>query len=210
MRVAFSRAPVTLLLLAAIAGVFVLEVIQGGSTDQRVLLELGANSGPHIARGEVWRLFTAMFLHIGLLHLVVNGWALFQLGALMEIWVGSLGFSLVYLASGLGGSAASFLWTWVLNGQEQISAGASGAIFGVLGALIGFLLRRRDRLTPAARSLLTQLVFWAGLNVFLGFSVPGIDNAGHLGGLAVGLVLGPFLDSREQQSRGQPRNPEPG
>lgn len=190
------RIPVTALLLAAIAAVFVLEGVRGGSTDSRVLVELGANFGPLVDEGQVWRFLTAMFLHIGFLHLLVNGWALFQLGGLMELWVGSGRFAAVYLATGLSGSAASYLWSWQLREQAIISAGASGAIFGILGALVTFLARRRDRLTPAAKSLLGQLLLWAGFNVVLGLTTPGIDNAGHMGGLILGLVVGPFLGSK--------------
>lgn len=197
------RAPVTAGLLAAIAAVFVLEVISGGSESREVLIRLGANWGVGIAQGELWRLVASMFLHIGLLHLAVNGWALYQLGSLMEIWVGSARFATVYFASGISGSVASFLWTsWIRGAPESVSAGASGAIFGILGALIAFLVRRRDRLTPAARSLLGQLLFWAGLNIFLGLTAPGIDNAGHMGGLALGWLFGLFVQPREA-----PRSP---
>ena len=80
--------------------------------------------------------------------------------------------------------------------------GASGAIFGLLGALIAFLLRRRSRLTPLAKSLLSQLLFWAGINIVMGVSVRLIDNAAHLGGLAAGLVLGlVFRDQRNPAER---------
>ena len=192
-------APVTATLLVAIGAMFVVEMAFGGSTRTDVLVTLGANVGREIARGQVWRLVASMFLHIGLLHLVVNGWALYQLGALMEIWVGSIRFAGLYFVTGIAGSLASFVWSHHLRGREDVvSAGASGAIFGILGALIGFLLRRRDRLTPQAKSLLGQLLFWAGLNVFLGFSIAVIDNAGHLGGLATGFVLGLGLKARKE------------
>ncbi len=194
------RAPLTAALLASIAGAYLLEIAWGmrlgdglgGPTDLRVLVALGANVWP--LDGEYWRLAASLFLHIGLLHLLVNGWALYQLCGLFEIWLGAARLALVYFAGGLAGSAASLAFT--LHGSERLSAGASGAIFAVLGALIAFLLRRRERLRPEARSLLMQLLFWAGLNVFLGFSAAGIDNAGHLGGCAVGLVLGVFLRER--------------
>lgn len=192
-------APVTAALLGAIGAMFVVEMALGGSTRSDVLVTLGANVGGEVARGEVWRLVASMFLHIGLLHLLVNGWALYQLGALMEIWVGSTRFAGLYFLSGIAGSLTSFVWSYHLWGRDAVvSAGASGAIFGVLGALIGFLLRRRDRLTPQAKSLLTQLLFWAGLNLFLGFTIAVIDNAGHMGGLATGFVLGLGLKARTE------------
>jgi len=201
----FRRAPVTAALLAAIGAVFVVETVLGGSTNEQVLVLLGANVWP--LHGEYWRLLASMFLHIGLVHVLVNGWALYQLGGLFEIWVGSARMALVYFAAGLTGSATS-LWLTLSATQASLSAGASGAIFGILGALIAFLLRRRDRLTPMAKGLLLQLLFWAALNVFLGLSATGIDNSAHMGGCAVGLLIGAFLRGR-QPERPQPAPPPP-
>lgn len=190
----WRNTPVTVLLLIAIAGMFLLETWAGGSTDPRVLYALGANHpGAVLEQGEWWRLASSMFLHIGFLHLLLNGWALYQLGSLFELAVGSRDLVIVYFVSGLAGSAASL---WLTQG---LSAGASGAIFGLLGALIAFLLRRRGRLNAFGSSLLTQLVVWAAINVFIGFSTPGIDNAAHLGGCAAGFGLGLVL--RESSPR---------
>lgn len=183
--------PVTALLLAVIIGVFGLEWYSGGSTDTEVLTRLGGNVKERVLEGEWWRLVTSVFLHIGIFHLFVNGWALMQLGTLFERWIGSGKLLFAFLLCGIAGSAASVAWR-----AEGLSAGASGAIFGLLGTLITFLLRRREMLVPAAKSILSQLVMWAGINIFLGFSVPGIDNAAHLGGLAAGLVLGLILRER--------------
>jgi rhomboid protease GluP len=185
-----SRTPVTTLLLLAIAAVFVLETVRGGSTDTGVLLALGANYPPLVRQGEYWRLVTSMFLHIGLLHVVLNGWGLYQLGGLFEFLLGSGRLLVVYFATGIAGSIASLFFT------RSLSAGASGAIFGLLGALIAFLMKRRERLTPQAKSLLMQLVFWAAINVFFGFSNPGIDNSAHLGGCAAGFLIGLLLKER--------------
>ncbi len=172
------QAPVTTLLLVLIGIVFLAETLLGGSTDPRVLLTLGANFPPLVLGShQYWRLVASMFLHIGFVHLLVNGWALLQLGALFELILGSRKLLLVYFVSGIAGSLASVMFT------QSLSAGASGAIFGVMGALIAFLLKRRQLLTPQAKGLLSQLVGWAAINVFLGFSIPGIDNAAHLGGL---------------------------
>ncbi len=188
-----SRAPVTRLILALIAVVFVLEVLRGGSTQIAVLLELGANYSPLVlGKGQWWRLLTSMFLHIGIMHLLFNGFALFQLGTLYESWTGSAKFSALYFATGLAGSLASTLFHG-LRGSPTVSAGASGAIFGLLGALIALLLKRRDRLLPQARSLLQQLAFWAGINILLGFTGMSLDNAAHLGGFLSGLALGFFV-----------------
>ena len=176
---------------------FALEVLRGGSTQIGVLLELGANYAPLVlGQGQWWRLFTSMFLHIGILHLLFNGFALFQLGTLYESWTGSVKFASVYLVTGLAGSLASTLFHSLSGHQPAVSAGASGAIFGLLGALIALLLKRRDRLLPQARSLLKQLAFWAGLNILLGFTGMSLDNAAHLGGMVAGMALGFVIEPK--------------
>jgi rhomboid protease GluP len=191
--VSLRRAPVTYLLLAAIAAVFLAETLLGGSANRQVLVLLGANVPRYVEAGQWWRLVASTFLHVGLLHLLFNGWALYQLGQLFEVWMGSARMAAVYFASGIVGSAASVLF---LPTPDSVSAGASGAIFGLLGALLAFLLRRRQRLAPAAKSLLLQLAFWAVLNVVLGFTSSEIDNAGHLGGCLAGLLIGWSLRPR--------------
>lgn len=187
------RAPLTAALLVSIVSVFLLQVASGLAFGGPWLVRLGASYAPAILGGQLWRLVTAMFLHADVLHLLFNGWALFQLGALVELWMGSRRFALVYFVSGLAGSLASVGWDLV-SGQAVPSVGASGAVFGLLGALIAFLGRRRGRLTPQARSLLFQLLFWAGINIFFGFTAQFIDNAAHLGGFFVGLGLGAFVE----------------
>lgn len=185
---AFSRStPVTNLLLLAIGAGFAGQLFLGDN-----LVDWGANYGPVVWRGEYWRLVTSMFLHGGFVHLLLNGWALYQLGGLFELWLGSRRLLLVYFVAGIAGSLASAVWS------DNPSVGASGAIFGILGALISFLLRRREMLTPQAKSLLGQLVLWAGINVVFGFSVPRIDNAAHLGGFAAGLLLGLVFSERRR------------
>jgi rhomboid protease GluP len=197
------RAPVTVALLVAIGAVYAADALVG----DHLLLRLGANHEPAVEAGQYWRLLTSVFLHLGLLHLAVNCWALYQLGSLLEIWLGSARLALVFLVSGLAGSLASVVFT--LAGTNGVSAGASGAIFGILGALIAFLARRRDRLRPAARSLLWQLLFWAGVNVVLGIRVEIIDNAAHMGGFAAGLALGFFLRERAVDRRPPVYQPAP-
>jgi rhomboid protease GluP len=183
----FRRSPVTTILLIAIVVVYGLQVFSGQD-----LTEAGANFGPQVREGQYYRLVTSMFLHGSLLHLALNGWALFQLGALFELLAGSPRMLLVYFVTGIAGSLASATFTQVH------SVGASGAIFGLLGGLIAFLLRRRGALTPQGKAILMQLLFWAAVNVFFGFSDPQIDNAAHLGGCAAGLLLGFVLPERRQ------------
>jgi rhomboid protease GluP len=186
------QTPVTILLLAAIAAAFGLEMMRGATDDARALVALGANYPPAVLQqGQWWRLVTSMFLHGGFLHLFFNGWALVQLGGLFERWIGSGRLIFTYFATGICGSLASVLFT------NNVSVGASGAIFGLLGALIAFLLRRRNRLAAGGKSILSQLVFWAGLNLILGASMPMIDNFAHIGGLVAGFVVGLLLRERQ-------------
>jgi len=207
MRTGLQRTPATALLLIAIAGGFLLEMWAGGTTDAQVSMRLGANQAAAVWRGEWWRLVASTFLHAGILHLVFNGWALYQLGSLFEIWLGSSRLLVTYFASGVAGSLASVLWNTFGGGNlYRPSVGASGAIFGLLGALIAFLFRRRSRLTPVAKSLFTQLLFWAGANLVLGATFPLIDNAAHLGGLVAGLSAGLVL---EGQGERRPPRPAP-
>lgn len=188
------RTPVTTFLIVAIGIGFALQFFLG-----RALTDAGANYGPAVWQGgEYYRLVTSMFLHGGIVHLLLNGWALYQLGSMVEIWMGSGRMLLIYFVGGIAGSIASTFWT------QSLSVGASGAIFALLGALIAFLLRRREFLNAQAKGLLSQLVGWAVINVFFGFSVPGIDNAAHLGGCAGGFLLG--LVSRERRQYRLPGN----
>ena len=161
---------------------------RGGSESPEVLLQFGAMYGPLIAAGEYWRLFTAMFLHVGLLHLAFNGFGLLIFGRIVEGIYGPVRFSLIYVLAGLFGSVASYL----LN-SVSIGAGASGAIFGVLGALAAFFLVRREMLGEVGRQNLTGLAVIAAINLVFGFSQPGIDNWAHMGGLVAGFALGMAL-----------------
>jgi rhomboid protease GluP len=188
--VPMARPRVTYVLLGAIVLMFVVETALGGSTDTEVLVRLGAKVTPLIAAGEYWRLLTAMFLHIGLAHLFFNGYALFAIGTELERLYGYPRFTSIYFLSGLFGSLASYAFSYTL------SAGASGAIFGVIGALAAFFALHRERLGAWGRSRLANIVFLIAINLFLGFTQPGIDNLGHLGGLVSGFLLGWALAPR--------------
>ena len=192
MRLRLSRAPATAALLAAITIIFVIEWVTGALFDDGALVQMGAIMPlPYIvAHGEYWRWLSGMFLHGGFLHWAANCWALYQLGMLFEIMFGTSRFLLVYFVTGLCASIASS------NFAHGPAVGASGAILGILGAFI-FSIRRSPqwRHEPWTKSLLSQLVFWAILNIALGFSVSYIDNAAHIAGLVTGLLMG-FLPHR--------------
>jgi rhomboid protease GluP len=157
----------------------------GGSDNPEVLLEFGAMFGPLIARGEYWRLFTAMFLHVGILHLLFNMFGLFIFGRLVEGIYGHGRFTAIYILSGLAGSVASY---W-LN-KIAIGAGASGAIFGILGTLVAFFVAKRNAMGDMGRQNLTAILVMAAINLAYGFFNPGVDNWAHLGGLIGGFLLG--------------------
>ncbi|HMB70357.1 MAG TPA: rhomboid family intramembrane serine protease, partial [bacterium] len=162
--------------------------IAGGSDDLAVLVNFGANFGPLVAAGDLWRLVASIFLHAGVLHLVFNGYALYVLGRNLEAFYGAWTLLALFVLSGTGGSVASALLS------DAISVGASGGIFGLLGASLVFAFRHRGVL-PAriTRIMGTALLPWVVLNIVLGVVVPRIDMAAHLGGLASGALLAWFV-----------------
>ena len=150
------------------------------------LIQWGANYGPRTTNGEWWRMFTAMFLHIGILHLLFNMVALWNVGGFMERVLGTTGFVVLYLLAGLLGSVASVAWN-----PFVVSAGASGAIFGVYGGLLAFLVRHRGMTSQASLAALrSNTLAFVGFNLLYGFVQEGIDMAAHLGGLAGGFLCG--------------------
>jgi rhomboid protease GluP len=162
----------------------------------------GANVAPLTLGGEAWRLFTSMFLHIGLLHLALNMYMLVAFGAIAERSFGPVRFTLIYLMSGLLGSLASARWnamtltTALTSGvqpQLSIAAGASGALMGICGAYLSYWLLARARHLDGAQESITMrgpLAQTVAINLGMGFLLPGIDNACHIGGLLGGALLG--------------------
>jgi rhomboid protease GluP len=170
----------------AVFGAMVLAGVDPVNPDLRQLIAWGADFGPLTVGGEWWRLFTCTFLHGGVFHLLVNMVALLSVGVLVERLLGNGGFLALYLLAGLGGSLVSVYWN-----PAVVSVGASGAIFGVFGALLGFALLDRRTMPPeVTRRLRNGGVLFLGLNVLIGLSVPHIDLAAHVGGFAVGVLGG--------------------
>jgi rhomboid protease GluP len=188
-----SRPVVTQVLLGIILAVFVVSVLLGvflfGSwtsltnTNIEVLILMGAKVNPLIAQGELWRLFTAIFLHSGVMHLLFNLYALYILGPLLEGYIGHVRFLAVFLVSGLYGSLLSY----ALSGP--VSVGASGSIFGLLGAITVFFLRYRNNFGGQGRAILQNMLVVLALNLVIGFSSGFIDNWGHIGGLVGGVLV---------------------
>lgn len=186
-----SRRPlVTYALLAVLLAAAILTGIVGeGGDDNTALLQLGAKVNALIALGQTYRLMSAVLLHAGVLHLVLNGYALYVLGRLLEGLLGPARYFTIFVASGVFSSLASYL------GADQMSVGASGAIFGLLGAGVTYGLRHRTEIPPAFRRYYgAGLMPWVVLNLAMGFLIPQIDNYAHAGGLFAGVVLALLLD----------------
>ncbi|HEX8926384.1 MAG TPA: rhomboid family intramembrane serine protease [Terriglobales bacterium] len=154
-----------------------------------VLLRWGANSGGYTVGGEWWRLVSSMFLHGGIVHLALNMWALLNLGLLAELLFGELPFIGMYFACGISGSLASLCWR-----GDSVAVGASGAIFGIAGALLPALaLHPNLRVRRALRAQLGSIALFVFYNLIYGAGAAGIDNAAHVGGLVCGIILGAVL-----------------
>lgn len=152
------------------------------------VLRWGADYGPYTLGGQYWRLITAMFLHFGIIHLAGNMWCLWSLGQLTEKLLGSISVLALYLLTGIGASLLSLSWD-----PMRVSAGASGAIFGIAGALISVLYFGQLGLQPEGRrKLLGYVGRFAFLNLIFGLQAH-IDNMAHFGGLVTGLFTGFFL-----------------
>jgi rhomboid protease GluP len=187
-----GRVLVTYAVIGICVLVFVAMAIAGvslTSPTSEQLIAWGSNFGPLTLEGQSWRLWTSMFLHIGIVHLLFNMAALASIGPLTEKLLGNVRFAIVYVCAGLTGSMTSVLLHPMTN-----SAGASGAIFGVMGALLAIMVRPASRVPAgiAKTHRNTALIFIA-YNVFYGLSHVGIDNAAHVGGLFSGAVLGWLL-----------------
>lgn len=161
--------------------VFLLQTINGGSTSGWTLVRFGAKVNELILLGQWWRLLTPMFVHIGIPHILFNGIVIYFLGPQIEYAFGHLKFALLYILSAFSGNLASFAF------NSSISAGASTALFGLFGAtlVLGKLYPTKPQFKALARSY-TMLII---INIVFGFLSPGVDNAGHLGGLAGGYLI---------------------
>jgi rhomboid protease GluP len=185
-------APVTPVLIAINVVVFVAMAASGVSVmnpSPQTLLNWGANFGPSVTSGEWWRLVSCAFLHSGIPHLAFNMLCLVGVGRGTERMIGSTGFLVMYLTSAVAGSLASVAWS-----PAVVGVGASGAVFGTFGAFFAATVRARDTIPKPARDVL-----WAttgkllGLNLAVGFFVPNVDVAAHVGGLVWGFLCGLLL-----------------
>src|SRR5215471_8528682 len=189
---ATPRVFITPIIIALNLAVFVAMLATGVSffaPQSEQLLKWGADYGLQTLNGEWWRLLSSVFVHIGVVHLLLNMWCLWSLGRLAERMFGNWTFLALYLLCGLGGSLASVWWD-----PSIVSAGASGAVFGVAGGLVGFWYFGKVALPRSVikRDFASILTF-VGYNLIYGFAKEGVDNAAHLGGLLTGLALGALM-----------------
>ena len=169
-----------------------MHIIGNGSLDSNTLINFGASLDSRVLGGEYYRLITNSFVHIGLPHIMFNMYALYIIGHQIESFLGKSKFLIIYLFSALTGSLLSLAFS-----SNTISAGASGAIFGLLGALLYFGYHYRIYLGGVMKSQIIPLVI---LNLLLGFILSGIDNAGHIGGLIGGVLMTMALGIKDKSS----------
>ncbi|KRL93118.1 rhomboid family intramembrane serine protease [Levilactobacillus hammesii] len=155
--------------------------LDGGSTNVNVLITFGAKLNALIQQGEWWRLFTPMFLHIGFTHILMNMITLYFVGMQIEAAFGHTRFLILFLVSGVGGNVASFCFS------NSLSAGASTAIFGLFGAFM--MMGESFWQNPVIRQLAQTFLAFVVMNILFDLFAPGIDLAGHIGGLAAGFLV---------------------
>lgn len=186
----------TYALVAANIGIWLWTLTAGASllnTPAENLLHWGGNAASEVQRGEWWRLLNATFLHNGMMHVAMNMLGLFTAGVIVERVYGHRLFLLIYFGSGLIGSALSLHY----SAQQAVSVGASGAVFGITGALLVGFLQHRDKLPKASsRQMISGVGFFVAYSLLQGFGKQGIDNAAHIGGLLGGCLLAYILPER--------------
>ena len=166
-------------------------VISGFGMDTGMLIKYGANVGSLVRSGEIYRLIAYMFLHGGIVHIFFNMYSLYIVGPRIEDFFGKWKYLLIYVFSGIGGGLLSIS----MNG-EVISVGASGAIFGLFGALLYFGYNYRGYIGSIIKSQILPIIIY---NLLMGFFIPGIDMWGHIGGLIGGVITSYMLGTIENK-----------
>lgn len=175
--------------------VFFILTMFGDTEDAVFMLQHGAMYEPYIIEGhEYYRIFTCLFLHFGITHLLNNMVMLGALGWNLELEIGKVRFVIIYFASGIIGNIVSLFYNLTLE-QPAVSAGASGAIFGLMGALLYVVIANRGRLGRlSGRGMLVMVI----LSLYFGLTSTGVDNLAHIGGLVSGFLLAVLLYRRKQ------------
>lgn len=193
-----KRQKCTIFLIAVNVIVFMILSFQGMTEDAHFMVEHGAMYVPYMMEGEeYYRLFTSMFMHFGFDHLMNNMVMLGAIGWNLEYEIGKIKFLIIYLGSGLAGNILSGFGD-IMTGEYTVSAGASGAVFGIIGALLYVAIRNRGRIGTVSGRGLVLMIF---LSLYYGFTTSGVDNLAHIGGLAAGFILGVLLYWKRKRKR---------
>lgn len=177
-----KRYPVTAALLSIMVVYFIIISLNGGTNNVQTLIRFGALFPSLIKDGhQYYRLFTAIFIHIGIMHLFFNGYALYLFGTQLEGLMGHGKFLGFFLLTGLGGNLATYFFTY-----NTVSAGASGSLFGLFGAFLYLIQRHREMISPSGRKSILVLL---GMNLVLTLLVPSISVTAHFGGFIIGYLL---------------------
>lgn len=182
LKVFYNRSKVTFTLLAIMILYFIFMTLNGGTTDVNNLIRYGAMFPPLVlGYNQYYRFITSIFMHIGIMHLFFNGYALYIFGPQIERLMGAKKFLLFFVLTGIGGNLATFIFNFA-----SVSAGASGSLFGLFGAFLYLVVKHPDMVTPQGKRSILQLL---GINLLLTFAVSSISITAHLGGLIIGFLL---------------------
>ncbi|OOM74376.1 rhomboid protease GluP [Clostridium puniceum] len=169
------------------------EIYSTGRSSNEVLISLGAKYNLLIENGEVWRLLTCAFLHSGIIHIGCNMYSLYIIGPQIHQIYGAKKYFIIYIISCITSSLLSYLMS-----PYSISVGASGGIFGLMGALLAFAIIEREKIEKKYLSSLLQIII---INLFIGLSIKNIDNFGHIGGLIGGMLIGYIIYRTSKNKR---------
>lgn len=193
-----SKPYITMAVIAVNIIVFAVMSIFGNTLDAQYMAEHGAMYPPYVAEnGQYWRLFTSMFMHFGLMHILNNMVMLGAIGRIVEIAMGHVRFLIAYIVAGICGSVLSYA-IMLNNNDYAVSAGASGAIFGMVGALVWIVIANRGFYEGISRQ---QVIFMVILMIYYGVSTSGVDNWDHLGGLAGGFIISIVLYRKKRYNK---------
>ena len=177
-----KKSPANAAFIAIIIVYFIIITLNGGTTDTLTLVKFGALFPPLVKEyGQYYRLITSIFIHIGLMHLLFNGYALYVFGTQIERLIGSKKYIIFFLLTGISGNILTYFLSY-----ESISAGASGSLFGLLGAFVYLIHRKPHMMTSEGKKSILKLV---GINVLITVLVPNISATAHFGGLISGYLL---------------------
>ena len=191
----WQMSPVNTIIIVINVVVFAVLTFLGDTTDVQFMHHHGANFWPSvIEEHEYYRLLTCTFIHFGISHLFNNMLVLAYIGDNLERALGKVKYLVLYLAAGIGSSAVSAVWS-MFKDEYSVSGGASGAIFGVVGALLVIVIKNRGQLEDLSSR---QLMFFAGFSIYHGVTSAGIDNMAHIIGFLIGALLGGLLYRRKR------------